>query len=99
MQAVCTKYPCVIRRLVVWFTAILTYLPVLPFQTIIIKIKIHSSCEIEHFVGYCRLLSQMNDFMPMIFTVPMWGSEVANSKAEIHLTNTASEVGMRCHHY
>ena len=30
--------------------------------------------------------------MPMIFTVPMWGFEVANSKTEIHLTNTPSEV-------
>ena len=35
----------------------------------------------------------------MIFTVPLWGSEVANSKTEIHLTNTAGEVGMRCHIY
>ena len=32
----------------------------------------------------------------MIFTVPMWGSEVANSKTEIHLTNTASEVTWAC---
>ena len=24
----------------------------------------------------------------MIFAVPMWGSEVANSETEIHLTNT-----------
>ena len=28
----------------------------------------------------------------MIFTVPVWGSEVANSKTKIHITNTASEV-------
>ena len=33
----------------------------------------------------------------MIFTVPMWGPEVANSsKAELHLTNTASEVMWAC---
>ena len=32
----------------------------------------------------------------MIFTVPMWGSEVANSKTEIHLTKTASEVIWAC---
>ena len=32
----------------------------------------------------------------MIFTVPMWGSEVANSKTEIHITNTASEVMWLC---
>ena len=43
------------------------------------------------------LLSQMYDFTPMIFTAPLWGSEVANSKTEIHLTNTAGEVGMRYH--
>ena len=35
----------------------------------------------------------------MIFTVPLWGSEVANSKTEIHLTNTAVEVGMQRHIY
>ena len=33
----------------------------------------------------------------MIFSLPMCGSEVANSKTEIHLTNTAGEVGMRYH--
>ena len=38
----------------------------------------------------------MYDFTPMIFTVPMWGSEVAISKTEIHLTNTASEVTWAC---
>ena len=32
----------------------------------------------------------MYDFTPTIFTVPMWGSEVANSKTEIHITNTES---------
>ena len=32
----------------------------------------------------------------MIFAVPMWGSEVAISKAEIHLTNTPSEVTWAC---
>ena len=32
----------------------------------------------------------------MIFAVPMWGSEVANSKTEIHLTNTPSEVTWAC---
>ena len=32
----------------------------------------------------------------MIFTVPMWGSEVANFKTEIHLTNTPSEVTWAC---
>ena len=35
----------------------------------------------------------------MVFTVPLGGSEVANSKTEIHVTNTAGEVGMRCHIY
>ena len=45
------------------------------------------------------LLSQMYVFTPMIFTVPLWGSEVANSKTEIHLTNTPVEVGMQCHIY
>ena len=33
----------------------------------------------------------------MIFTVPMWGSEVANSKTEIHITITASEVMWLCY--
>ena len=32
----------------------------------------------------------------MIITVPMWGSEVANSKTEIHLTNAPSEVTRAC---
>ena len=41
---------------------------------------------------YCL---KMCDFTSMIFTVPLWGSEVANSKTEIHLTNTAVEVGMQ----
>ena len=40
-------------------------------------------------------LSQMYDFTSMIFAVLLWGSEVANSKTEIHLTNTAVEVGMQ----
>ena len=35
----------------------------------------------------------------MIFTLPMWGSEVPDSETEIHLTNTAGEVGMRYHIY
>ena len=35
----------------------------------------------------------------MMFTVPMCGPEVANSKIEMHLTNTAGEVGMRCYIY
>ena len=35
----------------------------------------------------------------MIFTMPLWGSEVANSKTEINLTNTAVEVGMQRHIY
>ena len=41
----------------------------------------------------------MYHFTPINFTVPLWGSEVANSKTEIHLTNTAGEVGMQCHIY
>ena len=45
------------------------------------------------------LLYQMYDFTSMIFTVPLWGSEVANSRTEIHLTNTAVEVGMQRHVY
>ena len=32
----------------------------------------------------------------MIFTVPMLGFEVANSKTEIQLTNTPSEVAWAC---
>ena len=44
-------------------------------------------------------MSQMYDFTSMIFTVPLWGSEVANSKTEIHLTNTSVEVGMQRHIY
>ena len=35
----------------------------------------------------------------MIFTLPLWSSDVANSKTEIHLTNTAVEVGMQRHIY
>ena len=38
----------------------------------------------------------MYDFTPMIFTVPMWGPEVTNSKTEIHLPNTTSEVMRAC---
>ena len=38
----------------------------------------------------------MYDFTRTIFTVPMWGTEVANSKTEIHLTNTTSEVMQAC---
>ena len=38
----------------------------------------------------------MHDFTPMILTVPMWGSEVANSKTEIHLTNKYSII-WHCH--
>ena len=41
-------------------------------------------------------MAQMYDFTPMIFTVPMWGSEVANYKAEVHLTNTTSGVMRAC---
>ena len=41
----------------------------------------------------------MYDFSPIIFILPMWGSEVANSDTEIHLANTSGEVGMRCHTY
>ena len=41
----------------------------------------------------------MYDFTPLIFTVPMWGSEVAYFMTEIHLTKTAGELSMRCHHY
>ena len=32
----------------------------------------------------------------MTFAVPMWGSEVAKSKTEIHVTNTPSEVTWAC---
>ena len=62
-------------------------------------------CGLPQLEGICLcfrfnlLLSQMYDFTPMIFTVPLWGFEVANSKTEIHLTSTAGEVGMRCHIY
>ena len=37
------------------------------------------------------------DFTPLIFAVPMWGSEVAESKkTEIHLVTTPSEVTWAC---
>ena len=64
------------NRLVVWSTAISTYLCLYSLSP--------------------SLLAQMYDFTPMIFTVPMWGSEVAYSKTEIHLTNTTSEVMWAC---
>ena len=32
----------------------------------------------------------------MLFAVPMWGSELANSKTQIQLTNTPSEVTWAC---
>ena len=58
-------------------------------------------CGLSQFYQVCLcflfnllLLSQMYDLTSMIFTVPLWGSEVANSKTEIHLTNTAVEVGI-----
>ena len=35
MQTASTKYPT--NKLVVWFTVILTYLPVLPFRIIIVS--------------------------------------------------------------
>ena len=60
-------------------------------------------CGLSQFYQVCLcfffnlLLSQMYDFTSMIFTVPLWGSEVANSKTEMHLTNTAVEVGMQRH--
>ena len=42
----------------------------------------------------------MYDFTPMIFAVPMWGSEVAKFATEMHLTNTAGEVMvMQCHRH
>ena len=34
----------------------------------------------------------MYNFTPIIINVPIWGSEVANSKTEIHVTNTAIEL-------
>ena len=42
------------------------------------------------------LWCQMYDFTPMIFAVPIWGSEATNFKTEIHLINTASEVTWAC---
>ena len=62
-------------------------------------------CGLSQFYQVCLcfffnlLLSQMYDFTSMIFTVPLWGSEVTNSKTEIHFTNTAVEVGMQRHIY
>ena len=61
------------NKLVVRFTAILTYLSAPLHHTII--------------VSHIR-------FTPVIFAVPMWGSEVANT--EIHLTNTPSEETWAC---
>ena len=56
--------------------------------------------QFEH-ISLCFLvksfLSQMCDFTPMIFTLPIWGSKVDNSITEIHHTNTAGQVCMRCH--
>ena len=43
------------------------------------------------------IFSQTYDFTTRIFNVPMWSSEVANFKTEIHLTNAASEVTWACH--
>ena len=45
---------------------------------------------------FTLLLSQIYDCTLVIFAVPMWGSEFANSKTEIHLTNTPSEVTWAC---
>ena len=45
---------------------------------------------------FTLILSHVYDFTAMIFTVPMWGSEVANSKTKIHITNTRSEVTWAC---
>ena len=33
----------------------------------------------------------MYDYTHISFTVPMWGCKVANSQAEIHIANTASD--------
>ena len=49
-------------------------------------------CGLSQFYQVCLcflfnlLLSQMYDLTSMIFAVPLWGSEVANSKTEVHLT-------------
>ena len=62
-------------------------------------------CGLPQFNQVCQcflfnlLLSQMYDFTSMIITMSLWGSEVAKSSTEIHLTNTAFEVGMKCHIY
>ena len=42
------------------------------------------------------IASHIYDFTPLIFAVPMCGSEVAKSKTEIHLINTPSEVTCAC---
>ena len=44
------------------------------------------------YLFFTIFLSHIYDFTTMIFTVPMWGFEAANSKTEIDLTNTPSEV-------
>ena len=46
--------------------------------------------------SFTRSISYMYDYTPMIFTVSTWDSEVANSKTEIHITNTAGEVVWSC---
>ena len=74
MQTVCTRNT-LRNKLVVRFTAILTYLSLPPFHITIVS---------QHV------------FTPMVFAVSTWGSEVANSKTEIHLTNTPSEVTWAC---
>ena len=79
---------------------------VLPFVEVISGgYAMGRQCGLPQFEHICLcflsklLSSQMYDFTPMIFTVQLWGSEVANSRTEIHLTNTTGEVGMRCHIY
>ena len=58
-------------------------------------------CGLSQFYEVCLfflfnlLLSQRYNFTSLIFAVLLWGSEVANSKTEIHITNTAVEVGMQ----
>ena len=66
------------------------------------------SCGLPQFQHICLyflftlLLSRMYDFTPMIFTVSMWGFEVANSNLDRDTSfkySTRGDVGMRCHHY
>ena len=57
---------------------------------------VYRDLSISVCISFSHYYCLIYDFTPMIFAVPMWGSEVAKSKTEIHLTNTPSEVKWAC---